>query len=149
MAKAFPTDNPFLSSPYYAPVNTEADAGHLHITGEVPRELCGTLYRNGPNPQFAPRGPYHWFGGDGMIHAFHLENGNVSYKNRWVRTPKWVMENRGGRGPVGHLLQPALYRSARIRAQLDDRQHQHRLARRPPAGARGSARARSRSIPRP
>ena len=60
MAKAFPTDNPFLSNPYYGPVNTEADAAHLHVTGEVPRELCGTLYRNGPNPQFAPRGPYHW-----------------------------------------------------------------------------------------
>ncbi|MBX9947312.1 MAG: carotenoid oxygenase family protein, partial [Reyranella sp.] len=83
MAKAFPTDNLFLRG-YYAPVNTEADAAHLHITGEMPRELCGTLYRNGPNPQFAVRGPYHWFGGDGMIHAFHIENGNVSYKNRWV-----------------------------------------------------------------
>ena len=72
MAKPFPTDNPFLHG-YYGPVNTEADAGHLHITGEMPKELCGTLYRNGPNPQFAPRGPYHWFGGDGMIHAFHIE----------------------------------------------------------------------------
>ena len=73
MAKAFPSDNPFLHG-YYGPVNTEADAGHLHITGEMPRERLGTLYRNGPNPQFAPRGPYHWVGGDGMIHAFHIEN---------------------------------------------------------------------------
>jgi len=55
MAKAFPTDNPFLRG-YYGPVNTEADAGHLQITGEMPKELLGTLYRNGPNPQFAPRG---------------------------------------------------------------------------------------------
>jgi carotenoid cleavage dioxygenase len=104
MAKAFPTDSPFLKG-YYAPVNTEADAGHLHITGDLPRELCGTLYRNGPNPQFAPRGPYHWFGGDGMIHAFHIENGNVSYRNRWVRTPKWVLENQEGEalfGTFGH-----------------------------------------------
>ena len=29
MARAFPTDNPFLSHPYYGPVNTEADAAHL------------------------------------------------------------------------------------------------------------------------
>ena len=29
MAKAFPTDNPFLRG-YYGPVNTEADAAHLH-----------------------------------------------------------------------------------------------------------------------
>jgi len=105
MAKPFPTDNPFLRG-YYAPVNTEADAGHLQITGEMPRELCGTLYRNGPNPQFAMRGPYHWFAGDGMIHAFHIENGNVSYKNRWVRTPKWELENREGEGLSGSFSNP-------------------------------------------
>src|SRR5437660_1193268 len=67
MAKPFPTDNPFLRG-YYGPVNTEADADHLQITGEMPKELLGTLYRNGPNPQFAARGPFfHWFGGDGMM----------------------------------------------------------------------------------
>jgi carotenoid cleavage dioxygenase len=105
MAKAFPTDNPFLQG-YYAPVNTESDAPHLHITGEIPKELCGTLYRNGPNPQFAVRGPYHWFGGDGMIHAFHIENGRASYKNRWVRTPKWEMENQEGEGLSGTFGNP-------------------------------------------
>ena len=70
------------------------------------KELLGTLYRNGPNPQFAPRGPYHWFGGDGMIHAFHIENGNVSYKNRWVRTPKWELENKEGEGLSGTFGNP-------------------------------------------
>ena len=114
MAKAFPTDNPFLRG-YYGPVNTEADAGHLPITGEMPRDLCGTLYRNGPNPQFAPRGPYHWFGGDGMIHAFHIENGNVSYKNRWVRTPKWTLENQEGEGLSGTFGNPR-YTDPRVMA---------------------------------
>jgi len=114
MAKAFPTDNPFLRG-YYAPVNAEADAGHLPITGDMPKDLCGTLYRNGPNPQFAPRGPYHWFGGDGMIHAFHIENGNVSYKNRWVRTPKWEMENKEGEGLSGTFGHPK-YTDPRVMA---------------------------------
>ena len=111
MAKAFPTDNPFLRG-YYAPVNTEADAAHLHISGEMPAGLLGTLYRNGPNPQFAPRGPYHWFGGDGMIHAFHIENGNVSYKNRWVRTPKWEIENKD-------VARPSAEKLAQIAAALE------------------------------
>jgi carotenoid cleavage dioxygenase-like enzyme len=106
MAMPFPTDNPFLRG-YYAPVNAEADAGHLQVTGELPRELSGTLYRNGPNPQFATRGPYHWFAGDGMIHAFHIENGNVSYRNRWVRTPKWEIENKEGDGLSGSFGHPA------------------------------------------
>jgi len=30
-------------------------------------------------------------------HAFHLENGRASYRNRWVRTPKWQAEHDAGR----------------------------------------------------
>ena len=86
-------------------------------------------------------GRYHWFGGDGMIHAFHIENGNVSYKNRWVRTPKWEIENKEGEGLSGTFGNPMLHRPARHGAELDHRQHQHRLARRQAAGARGGARA--------
>lgn len=102
MAHAFPTDEPFLSGGY-APLHAESDAPNLPITGEMPAGLSGTLYRNGPNPQFAPRGRYHWFSGDGMLHAFHIDKGRVSYRNRWVRTPKWVMENENGEGLSGSL----------------------------------------------
>ena len=105
MAKAFPTDNPFLHG-YYGPVNTEATPAICTSPARCRGSFCGTLYRNGPNPQFAPRGPYHWFGGDGMIHAFHIENGNVSYKNRWVRTPKWELENKEGEGLSGTFGNP-------------------------------------------
>lgn len=105
MSKAFPTDNPFLRG-YFGPVNTEADAPNLPVTGEVPKTLCGTLYRNGPNPQFAPRGPYHWFAGDGMIHAFRIETGRVAYRNRWVRTPKWELEHAEGEGLSGSFGDP-------------------------------------------
>ena len=79
-----------------APIPMECDAPHLKVTGELPRGLNGTLYRNGPNPQFEAPGA-HWFVGDGMLHAFHLENGRASYRNRWVRTPKWQAEHDAGR----------------------------------------------------
>src|SRR5260370_21929979 len=83
-----------------APIPMECDAPFLKVTGELPRELNGTLYRNGPNPQFdAPGAP--WFVGDGMLHAFHLENGRASYRNRWVRTPKWQAEHDAGRALFG------------------------------------------------
>jgi carotenoid cleavage dioxygenase len=83
-----------------APIPFECDAPFLKVTGELPRELNGTLYRNGPNPQFeAPDA--HWFVGDGMLHAFHLENGRASYRNRWVRTPKWLAEHDAGRALFG------------------------------------------------
>jgi carotenoid cleavage dioxygenase len=81
----------------FAPLQMECDAFDLVIEGEIPRDLCGTFYRNGPNPQFAPVGGHHWFAGDGMLHAFHIENGKVSYKNRWARTKKWLMEHEAGR----------------------------------------------------
>jgi carotenoid cleavage dioxygenase-like enzyme len=83
-----------------APIPMECDAPFLKVEGELPRELNGTLYRNGPNPQFEAPGA-HWFVGDGMLHAFHLENGRASYRNRWVRTPKWQAEHDAGRALFG------------------------------------------------
>jgi carotenoid cleavage dioxygenase-like enzyme len=83
-----------------APIPFECDAPFLKISGELPRELNGTLYRNGPNPQFDSPGA-HWFVGDGMLHAFHLENGRASYRNRWIRTPKWLAEHDAGRALFG------------------------------------------------
>lgn len=105
MAKAFPLDEPFLQG-YFAPLVAECDAANLPITGEIPRALNGRLYRNGPNPQFAPRGPYHWFAGDGMLHAFHVEDGRVAYRNRWVQTPKWQLERAVGEGLSGAFNNP-------------------------------------------
>lgn len=95
MAKPFPNHPNLVGG--YAPIQMECDAPDLIIEGEVPKDLYGTFYRNGPNPQFAPRGDHHWFGGDGMVHAFHIENGKVSYRNRWARTKKWKLEHEAGK----------------------------------------------------
>jgi carotenoid cleavage dioxygenase-like enzyme len=80
----------------YAPIAEEREVIALPVRGELPPGLNGSLYRNGPNPQFAVAGA-HWFVGDGMLHAFTLENGKASYRNRWVRTPKWLAEHDAGR----------------------------------------------------
>ena len=82
----------------YAPLRMECDLYDLIVEGEIPKDLFGSYYRNGPDPQFPPMGgSYHWFAGDGMIHAFHFENGKVSYKNRWVKTSKWRQERKAGK----------------------------------------------------
>jgi carotenoid cleavage dioxygenase-like enzyme len=87
----------------FGPIHTEYDAVDLRVVGDLPRGLDGTLFRNGPNPQFAPADPmrHHWFVGDGMIHAFTLRDGRACYRNRWVRTDKWVAEHAVGRSLVG------------------------------------------------
>ena len=106
MSQPFP-QHPFLSGAF-APLPFEADANDLPIRGEVPQSLNGTLYRNSPNPQFAPRDDrYHWFLGDGMVHAFHIEDGRISYRNRWVRTPKFLTERAAHRALYGSWSNPA------------------------------------------
>lgn len=92
--------NPYLSG-NFAPVRSEDDF-MLTVQGALPAGLRGVLYRNGPNPQFEPRDDnHHWFVGDGMIHAFAIEDGRISYRNRWVRTNKWTVEHAAGHALFG------------------------------------------------
>ena len=83
----------------YAPVLSENDAPDLVVTeGEIPEGLTGTLYRNGSNPMFpSDNERYHWFAGEGMVHAVHVEDGKASYRNRFVRTPRYVAQRKAGR----------------------------------------------------
>ncbi|MDP2008589.1 MAG: carotenoid oxygenase family protein, partial [Phenylobacterium sp.] len=97
--------NPYLTG-NFAPVRSEDDF-ELVVEGVLPPGLTGTLYRNGPNPQFEPRdGNYHWFVGDGMLHAFTLNEGRVHYRNRWVRTNKWTVEHAAGQALFGSWGNP-------------------------------------------
>ena len=100
MSRPYP-ENPFLRE-HWEPFRMEGDALDLIVEGEIPRELRGALYRNGPNQRFSPRGGiYHPFGGDGMIHAFFFENGRVDYRNRWVRTERFRREDAAGESLFG------------------------------------------------
>ncbi|WP_340645456.1 carotenoid oxygenase family protein [Phenylobacterium sp.] len=96
MATPFPADHPLLSGAF-EPLRMECDCPDLMIEGEIPPELSGTLYRIGPNPQFAPLGTYNPLQGDGMIHGFTIGGGRVAYRNRWVRTRQWSLERQAGR----------------------------------------------------
>jgi len=98
------SDNPFLNG-NYAPWREEGDAYDLEVEGEIPRELDGALYRIGPNPHFKPRGRYHWFDGDGMVHAFVLSEGRAAYRNRYVRTEGLRAEMKAGHALFGGLLE--------------------------------------------
>ena len=74
MSKPLRDDSPFLEG-NFAPWPMEGDCFDLPVVGEIPAELRGSYYRNGSNPQYPPRPGYHWFTGDGMIHALHFEDG--------------------------------------------------------------------------
>ena len=92
MAKPYPKEEHLTGN--FAPIRMESNIDDIIIEGEVPKEINGSYYRNGPDPKFPPRGENsHWFGGDGMIHAFHIKDGRISYLNRWMRTVKWIKEH--------------------------------------------------------
>ena len=95
--------NPFLQG-NFGPIDSEDDYAALHVIGEIPRALNGTYYRNGPNPAFEPKGRYHWFDGDGMIHAVTLRDGTAAYRNRWVRSAGLLEERQAGRALYPGLL---------------------------------------------
>lgn len=100
------SSNPYLNG-NFGPVHSEDDFADLKIIGEIPKDLAGAFFRNGPNPQFAPRDDFHhWFAGDGMIHGVYVENGKARYRNRYVRTPKWEIENKAGHALYGTFGNP-------------------------------------------
>ena len=89
-------ENPYLMGGY-APVDTEIGAEDLEVIGEIPADLNGLYVRNGPNPRFTTEGRYHWFDGDGMLHAIHLRDGTATYRNRWIRTDGFAADGAARR----------------------------------------------------
>ena len=95
--------DPYLAG-LYAPVAVERDDPQLSVTGRLPEGLAGMYLRNGPNPRFEPKGRYHIFDGDGMLHGLTLDGaGSATYRNRWVRTEGLAVEERAGRGIYGGM----------------------------------------------
>ncbi|MEU3792539.1 carotenoid oxygenase family protein [Streptomyces fructofermentans] len=98
-----PTRVPHLSG-RFAPVTEEVDETGLEVTGELPAELDGLFLRNGPNPRFSPIGSFLYpIDGDGMLHGVWISGGQARYRNRFVRTPAVVAEERAGRALWGGL----------------------------------------------
>ena len=68
------------------------------VEGEIPAELSGTLFRNGPGLlDIGGEAIHHPFDGDGMISAFSFKNGKAHYRNRFVQTEAYVQEKEAGK----------------------------------------------------
>ena len=63
------------------------------IEGEIPPELNGTLFRNGPGLLDVHGQPvHHPFDGDGMICAIAFKDGQAYFQNRYVQTEGYLAE---------------------------------------------------------
>ncbi len=77
----------------YENLDTEYDYWIGDVEGEIPADLRGTFLRNGPGRQKIGGETYgHWFDGDGMLSAFTFSDAGVRFRNRYVRTTKYLAE---------------------------------------------------------
>lgn len=68
------------------------------VEGEIPAELSGTVFRNGPG--LTDINGYrlkHPFDGDGMINSIAFKGGKAFYRNRYVRTEGYLKERKSGK----------------------------------------------------
>ena len=68
------------------------------LSGRLPPDLTGVLWRNGPaeHDRFGHRYG-HWFDGDGMVQAFTFTRDGVSHRARVLDTPKRRRETAAGK----------------------------------------------------
>lgn len=99
-----------MTRPYldgvHTPVDDERTLSDLSVRGVIPADLQGVFARNSGNPHFPPQGRYHWFDGDGMVHALAFQDGRASYRNRWLRTAAWKAEEQAGKALWRGILEP-------------------------------------------
>jgi carotenoid 9,10(9',10')-cleavage dioxygenase 1 len=89
--------NAFLKD-NFAPIEAETHVTDLAPThGALPPALDGAFARIGPNPEPARiTGDYHWFDGDGCVHAVRIKGGKASYASHFVRTARRAAEEGAG-----------------------------------------------------
>ncbi|KAI3453902.1 hypothetical protein Pfo_010565 [Paulownia fortunei] len=76
------------------------------VEGSLPSCLDGAYIRNGPNPQFIPKGPYHFLDGDGMLHMIKISQGKAMFCSRYVKTHKHMVERE-----IGYPFVPSVFSS--------------------------------------
>ncbi|KAG8382047.1 hypothetical protein BUALT_Bualt05G0035900 [Buddleja alternifolia] len=102
-----PSINPkHVLSGNYAPVDELPPTACTVMEGSLPSCLNGAYIRNGPNPQFTPRGPYHVFDGDGMLHMIKISQGKATFCSRYNKTYKYTVER-----DIGYPLFPSVFSS--------------------------------------
>ncbi len=82
----------------YESLREEYDYWIDDIEGEIPPELNGTLFKNGPGLlDINGHKIYHPFDGDGMISRITFTNGRAHFRNRFVRTQGYIEEQKAGK----------------------------------------------------
>ncbi|XP_059303526.1 probable carotenoid cleavage dioxygenase 4, chloroplastic [Lycium ferocissimum] len=94
----------YTLSDNFAPVDELPPTECEVVKGSLPSCLDGVYIRNGPNPQYLPRGPLHFFDGDGMLHSTRISQGKAIFCSRYVKTYKYLIEKEAGLSIIPNLF---------------------------------------------
>lgn len=80
----------------YQTLDEEMELRNLDVQGEIPTWLDGSLFRNGPAKfETANEELNHWFDGYAMLHLFSISDGQVEYRNKFLRTESYRSASSG------------------------------------------------------
>ncbi|MEH3107015.1 MAG: carotenoid oxygenase family protein [Sphingomonas fennica] len=90
-----------------SPVRMEVDLQNLPVEGTIPAEVEGAFFRAVPDPAHAPSTEGHTIlSGDGMVARFLIEQGHVDYSVRYVKTARYLAEQKARKSLFGRYRNP-------------------------------------------
>jgi carotenoid cleavage dioxygenase-like enzyme len=97
MGAPLPNDARFKGP--FKPMRFEATVEDCVVSkGEIPKDLAGGFYRVGPTfKRPTAQGTQGLLNMDGMVQGLVIEDGKAHYRNRWIRTPKYLLEEKYGK----------------------------------------------------
>lgn len=85
-----------------APCRFEAEVYNCIVRGDIPKQIDGTYYRCMPDWSWAPLYDDDVFiNGDGAIDAIRIKNGHADFKQKYVRTAKFLIERAARQSVFG------------------------------------------------
>jgi beta,beta-carotene 9',10'-dioxygenase len=100
-AATLPATEPTLG---FTTLEQETVLDELELSGELPRWLSGSLLRTGPAKfEVGEQRMRHWFDGLAMLHRFTIEDGRVSYGNRYLQSRSYRAAKEQGRMVFGEF----------------------------------------------
>lgn len=86
-------DHPYLQGAW-EPFYDEYEVINLDCVGELPKDISGIYIRNTENQIHEPIGRFHPFDGDGLLHSIIFQNGKADYRNKFIQTDGFLVEEK-------------------------------------------------------
>ena len=86
-------DHPYMKGAW-EPFYDEFEVLNLDSVGSIPKDFDGIYLRNTENQIHEPIGRFHPFDGDGLLHSIFFQNGKADYRNKFVRTEGFQIEQK-------------------------------------------------------